>query len=90
MRMNDAASLALRCCLFAGIVVLAAGLVLSEYDIGNDILWIGILMLVLSPFVGILVAYSYLISEKDWKWVRTATVLIVLIVVFLIVSLLNN
>jgi len=90
--MNDATSLVLRLCLFAGIAVLAAGLVLlgMEWEYGNDVLWVGILILIVSPFVGVLTTYSYLIAEKDWKWVKVATVLTVLIAVFLIISLLKN
>ncbi len=88
--MNAATSLALRVCLFAGIILLAAGLLLSEQEYGNDILWIGILILILSPFLGILTTYSYLIAEKDWKWVKVATVLIALIIIFLAVSLLRS
>jgi len=90
--MNDATSLVLRICLFAGIGVLAAGLILLgiEWEYGNDVLWVGILILILSPFVGVLVTYSYLIAERDWKWVKVATVLTVLIMVFLIISLLKT
>jgi len=87
MRMNDATSLALRCCLFSGIIILVIGLVLSGTDYGNDILWLGLLILIISPFVGILVTYSYLISEKDWIWVKVATVLVLIIVVFLAASI---
>jgi len=87
MKMNEATSLALRCCLFTGIAVLMIGLVLSGTDYGNSILWLGILILIMSPFVGILITYSYLISEKDWIWVKVATVLVVIIVVFLTISL---
>jgi len=88
--MNAAASLALRCCLLTGIIVLALGLLLSGEEYGNDILWVGILILIMSPFVGVLVAYSYLIAEKDWKWAKITTVLIAIIAVFLIFSLLKS
>ena len=88
MKMNEATSLVLRICLFAGIAILAVGLILSETDYGGDILWVGILALVVSPFIGVLTAYAYLIAEKDWKWVKVATVLTVLITVFLAASLL--
>jgi hypothetical protein len=88
--MNESTSLALRICLFTGIVVLAVGLMFPGQDIGDRIIWNGLLILVLSPFAGILVAYVYLIAEKDWKWVKVATVLVVLIVAFLIFSLWKN
>ena len=88
--MNDATSLALKVCLFTGIAVLIAGLVLSDWEGGDSILWIGLLILIASPFVGILTACLCLIAEKDWKWVKVAAVLTVLIIVFLIASLLRN
>ncbi|MCL2317584.1 MAG: hypothetical protein FWC44_02740 [Methanomassiliicoccaceae archaeon] len=90
MKMNSVTSIALRICLFAGIVVLAIGLLVSGTEYGTEILWIGVLILIMSPFVGVLVAYAYLLAEKDWKWVKVATVLIAFIAVFLIFSLLKN
>jgi uncharacterized membrane protein len=88
--MTDATSLALKFCLFLGIILLVAGLVFSEQDYGDKILWTGALILIVSPFVGILVTYAHLIREKDWMWARIATVLTVLIVVFLAASLITN
>ncbi|MCL2509807.1 MAG: hypothetical protein FWF07_01860 [Methanomassiliicoccaceae archaeon] len=90
MKMIEATSLALRICLFTGAAVLIAGLLLSETEYGHDVLWTGALILILSPFVGILTSYSYLIKEKDWKWARVATVLTALIVVFLIFSIFRS
>jgi uncharacterized membrane protein len=87
--MNEATSLALRVCLFAGIIILALGLLLSDSDHGTDILWVGILIMVASPFVGVLTTYAYLISEKDWKWVKVASVLIAVVAVSLAVSFLK-
>jgi len=89
LKMNAATSLALRICLFSGIIVLALGLVLSDQDYGRDILWVGILILVISPFVGVLTTYVYLISEKDWKWVKVASVLIAVIAVSIVMSILK-
>lgn len=88
MKMHDATSLALKCCLFTGVAVLAVGLLLSGGDHGDEIMWAGILVLIASPFVGVLVTYVCLIAEKDWKWAKVATVLITLIVIFLAASLL--
>ncbi|MCL2295674.1 MAG: DUF1634 domain-containing protein [Methanomassiliicoccaceae archaeon] len=88
MKMHDATSLALRCCLFIGVAVLAIGLLLSGGDHGNDIMWTGVLILIASPFAGVLVTCIYLIAEKDWKWAKVAIVLIALITAFLAISLL--
>ncbi|MCL1810953.1 MAG: DUF1634 domain-containing protein [Methanomassiliicoccaceae archaeon] len=88
--MNGSTSLALRCCLFAGIALLAVGLIFSEQEYGDDIMWVGILILIASPFVGVLTTLSHLTAEKDWKWVKVAAVLAAMILVFLIISLLRN
>jgi len=90
LRTDDAVSLILKYCLFAGIALLAIGLFLSEQEYGDTVMWTGILILIASPFIGILAAYSCLIAERDWKWVKVATVLTVMILIFLIVSLLRN
>jgi len=90
MKMNEATSLALRICLFTGIAVLMVGLLISGLGYGDDVLWLGLLILILSPFMGVLTTYFHLIAEKDWKWAKVATVLTVLIVVFLIISLLRS
>jgi cell division protein FtsW (lipid II flippase) len=87
LKLTNATSLSLKCCLFAGIILLIAGLILSEQDYGDKILWTGALVLIASPFVGVLVTYAHLIAEKDWKWVKVATILALLIIVFLILSL---
>lgn len=89
MKMNESASLALRICLFAGTIVLVSGLVLSESDIGTDILMIGLLILAASPLVGVLVTYVRFISEKDWKWVKVSSMLILVITVSLLISFLE-
>ncbi|MDR1954404.1 MAG: DUF1634 domain-containing protein [Candidatus Methanoplasma sp.] len=88
MRTNSATSIALRYCLFAGIALAAAGLVLSEHELGDAIMWTGLLILIASPFIGVLVSCSFLIAERDWKWAKVATLLTVLILVFLAASLL--
>ena len=88
MKTNGVVSLILKCCLFAGIALLALGLLLSEQEYGDSIMKAGALVLILSPFIGVLAAYCCLITEKDWPWVKAATALTVLIAVFLTASFL--
>lgn len=87
MKMDKATSLALKCCLFTGVAVLVIGLVLSDTDYGGSVLWLGLLILIVSPFIGVLVTYYCLISEKDWIWAKIATVLVLIILVFLAISI---
>jgi hypothetical protein len=91
VRTNNIAVLALRCCLVAGVIALVIGLILSETDLGEDILWVGALILIASPFVGVLTICIGLIIEKDWKWAKIAAVLSALIIIFMIIAfLLDN
>lgn len=87
MNMKDSTSLVLRSCLIIGIILIAVGLVFSENDHGGRIMWIGLLILIISPFLGILTTYAHLIKDKDRKWAMVATVLIAVIVVGLLISI---
>lgn len=87
MNMNNATSASLRYCLIAGILLIFIGLIFSEYEIGNSIMWIGLLVLIASPFLGVIVTYVHLIKEKDIPWVKIATILIVVITIGLIMSI---
>ena len=87
--MNDATSLALKCCVIVGIALATVGLMISEYEYGDPIMWAGLLVLIASPFVGILATFAGLIAEKDKKWIIVATILIAVILVGLAISLLS-
>jgi uncharacterized membrane protein len=86
--MNDLTFHALRYCLFAGIALIAAGLVLSEHEYGDSIMWIGLLILIASPFVGIIASFSGLVLEKDNRWAMVALILIAVILIGLVISFL--
>jgi len=86
---NNATSLALKVCLIIGVILMAAGLLLSESEYGDPIMWIGLLVLIASPFVGVFATYAGLIAEKDKNWIIVATILIAVILVGLAISLLR-
>lgn len=65
----------------AGIVLIAAGLVLSMTGFGDSVLWLGILVLIASPMAGVFVSMIALLSEKDRKWAAVAMLLILLTVI---------
>lgn len=65
----------------AGIVLIAAGLVLSMAGFGDSVLWLGILVLIASPMAGVFVSMIALLSEKDRKWATVAMLLILLTVI---------
>lgn len=83
MNLNRSTALALRIGIIAGMVLMIVGLLLSS----EDALHAGVLILIISPFLGILVSFVALIIEKDWKWVLVAAILIVITVTGIIISL---
>ncbi|MCL2148561.1 MAG: DUF1634 domain-containing protein [Methanomassiliicoccaceae archaeon] len=88
MRTGDATSLALRCCLFSGVALLAAGLALSEQGAGETVMWLGALALIASPFVGVVVTLVSLAAERDRVWALVAAALAAMIAAFLALTVL--
>lgn len=86
--MTESTSLVMRGCLIIGIAITAIGLLLSETETGGTIMWIGLLILIVSPLIGVFTTYVGLVVSKDWYWVKIATILIVVIVIGLMLSIL--
>ena len=86
MNVNTLTSAVLKIGLIAGLLITVAGLLLHD-QFGDTILWIGLLIMICSPFVGIFASFVMLIKEKDWKWVKIAMILIIVIVIGLVLSL---
>lgn len=88
MNLEKATSLSLKVCIAIGITLTIIGLLISESEYGDRIIWVGLLVLIISPLIGVVVTYVHLIKEKDRFWVKVATVLICIISVGLIITLL--
>lgn len=58
------------------LIGLAAGHAGSPY--GDDITWLAILVIILSPFAGIVAATASLALEKDYRWGAVGLVLIMI------------
>ena len=86
MNVNTLTSTVLKIGLIAGLLITVAGLLLQDH-FGDTILWIGLLIMICSPLIGIIATFVMLIKEKDWKWVKIAMILIIVIVIGLILSL---
>ncbi len=76
MDMNRSTSLMLRAGIYVGLAVSLVGLIMSMSDMGDRVLWLGMLILILSPFLGIVVTMVSLVIQKDWRWAAVAAVLI--------------
>jgi Protein of unknown function (DUF1634). len=86
VNVNNLTSTVLKISLIAGLIITTAGLLLQDH-FGDIILWVGLLIMICSPLIGILTTFMMLFKEKDWKWVKITLVLIVVIVAGLVISL---
>lgn len=88
MNMTDRTSLTLKTGITLGIIIMIIGLIFSGQDTEQHILWLGILVLICTPLAGVVVTYASLIEDKDWKWVKITTLLIIVMIIGLIASFL--
>lgn len=86
MNMNRMTALTLRIGMTLGIAVMIIGLVLDAISMGQDVLFAGVLILIASPFLGIIVTTIALISSGDRKWSLVAIILIAIISIGVILS----
>lgn len=86
MNMNRMTALTLRIGMTLGIAVMIIGLVLDAMSMGQDVLFAGVLILIASPFLGIIVTTVALISSEDRKWSLVAIILIAIISIGVILS----
>ena len=89
MSLNDETSWVLRWGTVAGLAIMAVGLVLSFAGFSEDIIAAGILVLIFTPAAGVVVSTKCLIQEKDWKWVKVAILLIIILAAGCVLSYLT-
>lgn len=87
MNLNEATAKVLKSFVLTGMIILVIGLVLSETEYGNGILWFGTLVLIIGPVAGIAVTYAYLIKGREKFWASIATILIAVIIIGMLLSL---
>lgn len=69
-----------------GIAIIAVGLIVSMLDYGEGVLWLGLLILILSPILGVIVSAVSLFANKDYVWAAVALILIIMTAVSLILT----
>ena len=79
-------SLTLKYSLIVSMVVVIVGVIAHLMDMGDDILWTGLLLVIVSPLIGVTVTTVSLWIEKDYKWMYVALVLIAISVVGILVK----
>jgi hypothetical protein len=78
-------SLTLKVCVAVGLSVTAVGLLISDTNEGWNIMWLGLLILICSPFVGVLATFVALAVEKD-PWVKVGAALIIIVLTGLLIT----
>lgn len=81
MNMNLAVSKTLRYSVYVSMAVIVVGAILHLAEINDDVLWAGVLFLILSPIIGLIVVLYHLIKENDRKWLIVALILVAISVV---------
>lgn len=85
--LNRATAMTLRAGIVAGVILMVIGLI--QYGLSGEetVLYYGVLLLIISPFIGVLVTFGVLVIDRDWKWVTVAAVLVVVTVIGIIISI---
>ena len=88
MNLYDSTAAVLRYGVVISIIIIAASLVMNvaELEYHEEVMWFGILALILTPLFGIIVSLISLMIEKDWKWVAVTLVLIAVVSVGMIIA----
>ncbi len=87
MNLNRSTALTLRAGIVIGMILMIVGLVISMTGGSDSILYIGILVLIISPFLGIVTSLVCLIMERDAYWTMIAALLLVITAVGALTSI---
>jgi uncharacterized membrane protein len=66
--------------------MIALGLAMESLGMGETALWLGILVLIASPMLGVAVSMASLFRERDLKWAGVALLLIAMTAVATLIS----
>ena len=87
MDLNKATALTLRAGVVVGMVMMIAGIAMELCDMGDGVLYAGILVLILSPFAGVIVSFACLLRKRDMFWAMVAGILLAITFVGILISL---
>ncbi len=85
--LNRSTANMLRVGIVAGVVLMIAGLALYMADGSDWLLYIGVLVLIISPFLGVIVSFAVLVIDRDLRWAGVAAVLFVVTAIGILISL---
>lgn len=87
MNLNKSTALMLRVGIVIGMILLVVGLAMDMAGMGDALLYAGMLVLIISPFLGIIVSLAALVSERDYRWAAVAVVLLAITAVGVFLSM---
>lgn len=85
--LNRSTATTLRVGIVIGMILMLAGLCLYFMDGTDTLIYIGLLILIVSPFLGVIASFVVLIIERDWRWAAVAAVLFVVTAIGIVISL---
>lgn len=85
--LNRTTAFALRAGIVLGMALLICGLAAYAVNGSELLLYAGILVLIVSPFLGVVVSFAVLVLKRDWRWAAIAALLFVVTVVGIVISL---
>lgn len=85
--LNRSTANMLRVGIVAGVILMIAGLALYMADGSDWLLYIGVLVLIISPFLGVIVSFAVLVIDRDLRWAGVAAVLFVVTAIGILISL---
>ena len=87
MTLNKLTALILRAGIILGLVLIIIGLAVTMTGGEDSILYAGVLVLIASPFAGVIATFLCLVKEKDWFWVLVAGILLIITCAGVVLSL---
>jgi len=87
MTLNKLTALVLRAGIILGLVLIIIGLAVTMTGGEDSILYAGVLVLIASPFAGVVATFLCLVKEKDWFWVLVAGILLIITCAGVVLSL---
>ncbi len=87
MTLNKLTALVLRAGILLGLVLIIIGLAVTMTGGEDSILYAGVLVLIASPFAGVIATFLCLVKEKDWFWVLVAGILLIITCAGVVLSL---
>lgn len=87
MTLNKLTALVLRAGILLGLILIIIGLAVTMTGGEVSILYAGVLVLIASPFAGVIATFLCLVKEKDWFWVLVAGILLVITCAGVVLSL---